>query len=109
MAQMTDVVVTPQQRRALRAYFKEFRSGPHEFMPTKEGMVSDQWIAKGKPFCWHIAEVSADVIVLLDSSYGWIAALRGNEVSGASTESIVTPEIAILDKHYFSTSKYIWR
>lgn len=102
-------VVSAPQRNALAKYFRGLRSEPHKFFSGPKGLNSEEWIAEGKPFCWRVAEVSGTILVLIDSAYGWLSAFDGDTVLGASISSIVTPNVAILDKDYFSVGKYIWR
>ena len=67
-----------------------------------------EWEELGRPYHWEIVEEKYDYKVALDSAYGHIALFKNDSLLDVTSRTIILEDIVVLDKDYYSTSKYIW-
>jgi hypothetical protein len=67
------------------------------------------WVADGKPANWIEVETNGNYTVYVDHSYGWLALFDNNTLLCWGKETMYDcGGVVVLDKEYYSASKYIW-
>lgn len=71
---------------------------------------SDLWAKHGKPYTWKLQEITNDLIILYDYSYGMMAviSLTDNKVS-IGKHMIVLNDYVILCHEYYGTQSSIFK
>lgn len=70
----------------------------------------EHWNSSGRPYLWLKVEdaVCGIFTVYKDLTCGYLLLFKNNEIIGKGTDSVITDEVIVLDKDYYSCSKYIW-
>lgn len=67
------------------------------------------WQAEDKPANWIAVETNRQYTVYVDHSYGWLALFDNNTLLCSGKETMYDcGGVVVLDKEYYSASKYIW-
>lgn len=71
------------------------------------------WIGDGEPYTWQIEEITGNVIVLIDTSYGLIACtvkIEGiDHYCFSESKQIILQDYIILDKEYYNSQSSIFK
>lgn len=81
---------------------------PHIKDVPAASLSVETWSNSGKPYVWCKVEEKGDYVAFRDSGYGQMAVFKGDCLLGWGRESIVTDEVVMLDKDYYSAAKWLW-
>ena len=82
-----------------------------EITVTKETILElRDWEKADKPRMWLSVEKLDDYEVQIDVGYGGVRLLKNNlEIARTNQTEIIQDDIIVIDKEYYSATKYIWK
>ncbi len=88
----------------------------HTHILSSDASPELDWAAAGHPHIWTRAEISVHAgkatEVWIDSGWGILAVVIDGKLvrhAPGSAHEIILPDVVVLDKDYYNTTKYIWR
>lgn len=97
-------MITDKMIESVKEVFKDSL----EVDVIKSSNTPYDWVALGMPIVLEEVETANGYSAVFDQAYGLLYLFKGDECIARGKRELATEHCVMLDKEYYSSSKYLW-
>jgi hypothetical protein len=79
---------------------------PHNIEDKPISMA--EWATLGRPFCWSIIHQDEEIVALIDSAYGQLALVSGNDIH-TGAKMVTLHDYVLLSRYYTNQEEKLYK